>query len=236
MRVIVTRPEDDAASLRGDLERLGHDVIVQPLLLIVRRAGVAIPQLPYQAVLATSANGIRCLPTLGSLRDLPMLTVGQQSLAAAKAAGFTNAEAHGGDVHGLADHVHAVLRPENGPLLYLAGAEVAGDLQAQLTAVGFHCVKVVLYDAVPAQSLGAAGWALKDGRADAVLLYSPRTARIWLSLVKAQGVEDQAASLFTLCLSRNVAVQLPGSWRIHVAEKPDNAAMLGLLEHLAGTV
>jgi hypothetical protein len=39
-----------------------------------------------------------------------------------------------------------------------------------------------LYDAVPAESLGAAEKPLQNCDIDAVLLYSPRSARIWLAL------------------------------------------------------
>ena len=235
MRVIVTRPEEDAGPLCSALQDLGHTVIMAPLLDIVPRKGVSIPALPYQAVVATSANGIRSLGLNPGLRGLPMLTVGPQSLNAALEAGFTRAEAHGGDVDGLAAHIRARLKPDDGPILYLSGAATAGDLHGQLTSAGFHCERVVLYDAVAATGLGAVEAVLRKEAADAVLLYSPRSARVWLKLVEQYGLEAQAARLHSLCLSRNVAAVLLPDWLIHVAEKPENAAMMGLLEQVART-
>jgi uroporphyrinogen-III synthase len=235
MRVIVTRPEEDAGPLRQTLEALGHSVILQPLMTIAPRRDVTIPNLPWQAVVATSANGIRALPDASSLHHLPMLTVGPQSLKAAQDAGFTLAEAHGGDVDGLAAHVIAARRASNGPILYLSGAETAGNLQGQLAAAGFDCRRVVLYDAVPARDLGEAAIALRQHKADAVLLYSPRSARIWSSLAKAAGLSAEAAAVPSLCLSRNVAAALPEGCNALVAEKPENAAMLRLLEELHRT-
>jgi uroporphyrinogen-III synthase len=235
MRVIVTRPEEDAGPLCTALRDLGHEVIMAPLLEIVPREGVSIPAQPFQAVVATSANGIRALGTGSGLRNLPMLTVGPQSLKSARDSGFTRAEAHGGDVDGLAAHIRARLKPDAGPILYLSGAATAGDLHGQLTSAGFHCERVVLYDAITATSLGAAEDALRRREADAVLLYSPRSASVWLKLIEKHGLEAQAARLLSLCLSCNVAAVLPPDWLIHVAEKPENAAMMGLLEQVART-
>jgi len=206
-----------------------------PLLEIRPREGVSIPALPWQAVAVTSANGIRALPEGHKLQHFRVLTVGPQSLKAATAAGL-KAEAHGGDVNGLAAFIRGELTPEAGPILYLSGAETAGDLAAQLTEAGFDCHRVVLYDAAPATTLGAAEDALRAGRLDAVLLYSPRSAKIWRGLVEAAGLAPQAARLRHLCLSRNVAAALPPDWTSGVSESPDEAAILRLLEQSGRTL
>ena len=116
-----------------------------------------------------------------------MLTVGPQSLAAARASGFMQAEAHGGDVTGLAAHMREKLSPAAGPILYLSGAETAGDLAGQLASYGFDCRRIVLYDAVPAPELGPAQAAMAEPSDLAVVLFSPRTARIWRDLVEKAG-------------------------------------------------
>ena len=235
MRIAVTRPEEDAGALRQKLEAMGHAVVMAPLMTIRPRAGTEIPKLPWQAIAVTSANGIRALPAGHGLDTFRVLTVGPQSLKAATAAGL-KAEAHGGDVNGLAAFIRAALDPKAGPILYLSGAETAGDLEGQLTAAGFACHRAVLYDAVPAESLGEAATALGQGALDAVLLYSPRTARIWLGLAKAQGLEAQAAKLRNFCLSRNVASVLPEAWDRRVPDTPDEQAMLALLAQKTGSL
>ncbi len=235
MRIAVTRPDEDARPLKARLEALGHQVIATPLLSIVARAGVAIPDQPWQAIAVTSANAIRALPQAARLQSIRTLTVGPQSLQAARALGFHDAGAHGGDVEGLARHIRETLKPSDGPILYLSGAETSGDLAAQLRSSGFDCMRVVLYDAEPVSSLGRAGDALRAGEIDAVLLYSPRTARIWHGLCFAQGLKTEAAVPRYLCLSRNVAAVLPEAWKPHVSVTPDEAAMLVLLEQLPRT-
>ena len=234
MRIAVTRPAEDLGPLQAKLEAMGHEVIAAPLMAIAPRDGIAIPDRPWQAIVATSANGIRALPDPGRLLTIRTLTVGPQSLKAARAAGFP-AEAHGGDVDGLARFITAHLDPAAGPILYLSGAETAGDLAALLKEAGFDCHRVILYDAVPASSLGPVEPALRDHRLDAVLLYSPRTARIWLRLVDEAGLAEQAKLVRHFCLSSNVARVLPAHWPNSVAERPDEAAMLGMLEETART-
>ena len=236
MHIIVTRPVADAATLTARLEALGHTVTVVPLLRIVAREGVEIPDLDYQLAVATSANGIRSLIANDRLKSLRMLTVGPQSLAAAHLAGFTRAEAQGGDVDGLTAFISANFKPDAGPVLYLSGAETSGGLQASLQNLGFTVDRLTLYDAVPAETLGAVAQAIKIGAADGVLLYSPRTARQWAALVQQHGLEAQAARLTHFCLSASVAASLPEDWPRAIANSPHDAAMLALLEQTPRTV
>jgi uroporphyrinogen-III synthase len=225
MKLVVTRPEEDASTLASLLEARGHQVISIPLLRIVPRENAAIPARSYAAVLVTSANAIRSLKNPETFRDTPLYIVGPQSLAAAKAAGFSKAEAHGGDVSGLARFVVENLKPSSKPLLYLSGAETSGDLAGALESEGFEVDRVVLYDAVPAASVDEEAI---DG-ADGVLIYSPRTARIWASLVP----ENVAQTITHYCLSHNVAKALPQPRRILVADSPNESAMLALLDRRA---
>jgi uroporphyrinogen-III synthase len=235
MHLIVTRPEEDAGPLKSRLEALGHEVTLAPLLRIVAREGIDIPDLDYQLAVATSANGVRSLQANDHVKSIRILTVGPQSLKAAQESGFGHAEAQGGDVARLAAYIIANFRPEAGPILYLSGAETAGDLQGNLQTAGFEVDRFTLYDAVPANSLGAAAEELRQQRADAVLLYSPRTARMWAALVDAEDLEDVAAVPLYLCLSENVAAALPDNWHRHVAEAPQDNQMIALLEQIQGT-
>lgn len=235
MRVAVTRPEEDAGTLRAKLEAAGHEVVMAPLLTIAPRQGVVIPKRDWQAIAVTSANGIRALPEGHGLQSFRTLTVGPQSLKAARAAGF-QAEAHGGDVNGLAAFIRAELDPKGGPILYLSGAETAGDLEGQLAAAGFDCHRAVLYDAAPADTLGSAEAALRAGEIDAVLLYSPRSAKIWRKLVEDAGLLEAAGQIRNFCLSRNVASVLPEGWTKAVPATPDEQAMLALLAETEGSL
>jgi uroporphyrinogen-III synthase len=227
MRLIITRPEEDAAALKAKLESRDHIAILAPLLKIVARPGAYVPPLAYQLICTTSANALKYVQVEDRLLAIPLLTVGPQSLSAAQEKGFKFAEAHGGDVHGLAAHASTNFDPQKGPVLYLSGAETSADLQALLMASGFAVERVITYDAL-VHTPNDIATALKG--TDGVLLYSPRSARLWCDLMAKSGLEKQAATPIYFCLSENVANALPRHWQKRVAKTPDEAAMLALLD------
>ena len=160
MRLILTRPEKDARALAEKLRARGHGISIVPLLEIIPRRGVMLPQRSYQAVCITSANGLANAKLVEGLQEVRLLCVGPQSSAAATHAGFRHVEAHGGDVDGLTSFITSHLQPSDGPLLYLSGAATSGDLEGKLRKAGFDVDRIVAYDAenvIPlrARSVGA---------------------------------------------------------------------------------
>lgn len=195
------------------------------------------PGRDYQAVLITSANGARALERraeLAQLRDATAIVVGPASAEAAARAGFVRIEQADGDVHGLVRSTVALLPPGDGPLLYVSGAVTAGDLAAKLQASGFQVDRVVAYEACPAEALPAhCTGAISAGDADGVVLYSPRSARIWASLVAEAGLSRAVAELVHYCLSENVAGALRETLgdgvAVQVARRPNESALLELI-------
>jgi uroporphyrinogen-III synthase len=59
MRVVVTRPRDQAQPLAGRIEALGHEAVLCPLIEIEPLGGTAIDLDPYDWVVVTSPNGAR---------------------------------------------------------------------------------------------------------------------------------------------------------------------------------
>lgn len=237
MRLIVTRPAEDAAPLCRRLAAAGHEPILSPLLEIRPVTGLAIPPGNYQAVLITSANGARVLagrPGIERLKQAVALAVGPASAEAAREAGFGHVVAAGGDVAALARMALATLHPEDGPLLYVSGAVTGGGLASSLAASGFEVDTVIAYEALPAAALPEpCAAALEEGKADGVLLYSPRTARIWVKLVEAAGLVPAAARLTHYCLSGNVAAAvrdgIGDNVPLQVASRPDESALLEMI-------
>jgi uroporphyrinogen-III synthase len=225
MRLLVTRPWHDAQILKPKLEELGHEVITSPLLEIVPRSDIQIPKAPYQLIALTSANAIRCLAgnvLLDRLLHLPMAAVGPQSSAAARQAGFASITEAGGDGVGLARHIIAHAKPEAGPILYLSGLETASEFAGHLERSGFVVERVIAYEARAATALSADA-ALADG----ILLYSPRSARLWLDLAAKERVALDVMMHF--CLSANIAAILPDGLARRIAARPDEDALLEII-------
>lgn len=227
MRLLVTRPIEDGETLKARLEALGHQVILSPLLAIEPRAAIEIPSETYQAVALTSANAIRSLADsahLDGLRHLPVMAVGPQSAAAARQAGFTTITEAGGDGVGLARHMIAALDPQAGPVLYLSGLETASDFTGLLEQGGLTARRVIVYAAKPATMLSP-----EAASAEGVLLYSPRSARLWLDLAKNQAI--RADVMLHFCLSANIAAILPDAFARRVAARPVEDALLEIIGH-----
>ena len=239
---IVTRPPADAGPLIERLAALGHDAIAAPLMDIRFIAEADIPAAPFQAVLVTSANGARALARHAALARLGKtlaVAVGEASGAAARAAGFARVVVADGDVAGLIDVVKSQLRPDDGPLLYASGRQTTGDIGGGLGEAGFTVHRAVLYEAVAATALPrAVRGAMEDGKVDGVLLYSPRTARIWCRLVSAAGLAGRLGALVHYCLSANVKRALAETGcagvPMAVAARPAEVALLALIASAKG--
>ena len=234
MRVLVTRPREDAAELAAALEARGHNVMLEPLLTIEPRDPADWPpgHEAAQALLVTSANGIRAFARSDARRGLPVYAVGAASAAAARDLGFDNVTSAGGDVEDLAALAAARLDPAAGPLLHPAAGKLAGDLQGALSAAGFSVLRAVLYDARPCTALSAAtAEAINQGVIDAVTFFSPRT---FVSLVGAARLEAGCRAIAAVCLSPAVAAALERlSWReVVVAAQPDQTSLLAALDRL----
>lgn len=232
--VVITRPREDAVLLAGRLAARGIDALIEPMLDIVPRPhGEPLDLDGVQAILVTSANGVRALAQATARRDLPLYAVGPASAEAAAACGFAAVEAASGDVAALAALAVERLRPDAGPLLHAAGDHIAGDLAGALETEGFIVGREVLYEARAAAALSPElCGALAAGTVDAALFFSPRSAATFVTLLKAAGLAQSAASLDALCLSDAVAHAAGGvAWRrVAVAERLDQEAVLALLD------
>lgn len=234
-RVLVTRPETEAEELAAALAARGITPVIEPLLEIRFRDAPA-PELDeVQAVLCTSANGVRALARLCPQRDVPVFAVGDATARRARAEKFTRVESAGGTVEDLARLVAARLAAGHGGLLHVAGSEIAGDLAGALRAAGYSVERAVLYDARPAAALSAeAIRMLARGGIDAALFFSPRTAAVFARLAVQAGIADALHSVTAIAISRAAVAALDGvSFReCRVAARPDQAGLLAALDAL----
>jgi uroporphyrinogen-III synthase len=236
MQILITRPREDAERFARQLEAKGHGVLVEPLFTIEPEPD-ATPDLDnVQALLLTSANGARAFASRSERRDLRVFAVGDATADVARALGFSAVESAGGDVDDLARLVRERARPEDGALLHAAGSVVAGDLAGTLGVAGFEVRRVVLYRAEPVAALSdAAIAALREGRIDVAVFFSPRTARQFVNLAEAAGVDSACARVALLGLSPAVVAAAEGiAWAERgAAASPNQAALLAAIDELA---
>jgi uroporphyrinogen-III synthase len=235
---LITRPDEDAEPLAAALGQRGIEVVREPLLAVRPLPGANPDLAGVQALVFTSANGVRAFTSLTSRRDMPAYAVGDATARVAREAGFAKVESAGGTVEDLARLVEAKLDPKQGPLLHAAGSAVAGDLAGRLGKAGFELRRAVVYETETATQLSdETREKLAAGEIGLVLLFSPRTAETFVRLARAAGpaVGAGIGKAIGLALSPAVARVVEAlPWRsLRTADRPELAAMLALVDRAA---
>lgn len=216
MRIVITRALPDADDSAARVNARGGEAIVAPLLHIIPM-GYDTNVEGAQALIFTSIAGVRAFPDAQRMRALRVLTVGDATAAAARAAGFADVHSADGDAAALAKLAAAVLAPEDGPLVHIRGTHVAGDVAGQLEASGFRVDRRIAYTAAIAPALPPTltqAW-------DVALFYSARAAEAFHSL------GGEGAGRTAGCLSQGVADAAGLGWaRMIVAPRPREDALL----------
>ncbi len=230
MRVLVTRPSLSAARTAEKLAARGHRVHIDP--------AIEIEALPFEAdatgvsaIAFTSSNGVRVASAIENLRSIPVFAVGTRTAEVAREMGFGNVGVAAGDVNALGELMAAELSP-GARVLHLAGEDRAGDLAGRLAQNGIRVETRVVYRArVTDRMKPETAVALREGKIDAVLHYSERSAAAFVRLADAAGVGGDIARPRHLCLSSAVAAPLK-LFGIHpeIAAAPEEAALLAVLD------
>lgn len=218
LRVAITRPLPDAERTAERVRAMGAEPVPAPLLTIVPCAYDTNVE-NVQALLFTSANGVRAFPGARRWRAKRVLTVGDATAEAARAAGFAHVRAAEGDVASLAALAKATLDPGAGPLVHIGGEHLAGDLAGSLRSAGFTVERRIAYTA---RAVSAPPPVLSQGL-DIVLFHSARAAETFVAL----GAPN-AEKLTAACLSQAVAdAAAKAPWaRIIVSPAPREEALL----------
>jgi uroporphyrinogen-III synthase len=234
VRLLLTRPEADAARTAAALRIRGHTVAIAPLLRIEPVMDAEIGAGPWAAILVTSANAARAIAAherLAELQALPVLAVGERSAQAMRAVGFVDVSSAEGAASDLTRLAAERLKLGE-PLLYLAGADRSGDIAADLAAQNFLVRTAVVYRAVQANVIPpAAAEALLRG-IDGVLHFSRRSAETYVDVMRHGRLSEPALKKpVHFCLSAQVAEPLAqaGAVDIRIAREPTEAAMLALI-------
>jgi uroporphyrinogen-III synthase len=228
MKVLITRPQEDGKEIARRLAQRGHQALLAPLLTPRFHDGPEPDLKGVQAILATSANGIRAFVRRSDRRDFSVFAVGPQTADEARNCGFTEVRNADGDAKALA--LAATLwAAKKGVLLHVCGEDAPGTLAENLILRGFKVRRCPLYAIEPATSLPDEARAALQARAlDAAMFFSPKSARIFGLLADGLPTEDLTA----LCISPATAQALSPTpfARIAVAAKPNQAAILALLD------
>jgi uroporphyrinogen-III synthase len=185
----------------------GCKVMVDPLLEIEFQDPEFSPE-NIDALAVTSKNGPRAMlnnSRLEGVRQKPLFAVGEGTAQVAREVGFMNVWAAEGNVHSLAELI-LTQRPRQQTILHLAGEKLAGNLATDLQCHNIKLLQPVFYRANAAEKFSATTVkAIRNGKLAAVVLMSPRTAKIFCQLVIRHGLVAYVDNLTAICISRSVA-------------------------------
>ncbi|MEM7508814.1 MAG: uroporphyrinogen-III synthase [Pseudomonadota bacterium] len=233
--ILLTRPLEDsrriADLLIGEGDETGNDSLIWPLFRIDRVISKDPWPASLDALLITSAHGIRGFAAQREARDLPVLCVGARTASVARGLGFKNTFSANGDASALADMARLSGARR---LLHPCGRETTGDLAGALVRTGQKVFQRVVYEAVPAGPPPSPVLAaLRRGAFDAVTIWSPRNARYLAERIGAAG--DWVLGQATLiAISQAAAGPLgkSGFSALRVADAPNANAMVAAIREV----
>lgn len=233
MRILITRPREDAEGVAKILRDLGHEPVIAPLLEIKYLSRPPLNLDHVQALAMTSANGVRAFALRSDERQIPVFSIGDATTRAARAAGFEDVWTADGDVGGLGALLGGSLKAGAGTVLHAAGTALAGDLAGIIEASGLKYRREILYEARKAARLGdKVEEQISAGQINAALIYSPRTGAAFVQLLEVAGLAKSTPSMTVYCLSPAVTDAVSNlSWAaVKTAPAPTQAALIDLIE------
>jgi uroporphyrinogen-III synthase len=197
---------------------MGAEPVVAPLLAIFNRPFD--PGLQgVQALLFTSAAGVRRFANESTARNVPVLAVGDATAMRAKEFGFADVRSAEGDVNALVTLAQAACKPGRGKLLHISAQHTMGDLARALRSHDLEVERRVAYVMRMANGLPPH----YREKLDVILFHSGRAARVF-----AQYGAPNAERTVAACLSEQVAEPIStAKWRkLIVSPAPREDALL----------
>lgn len=229
-RVLITRSQPQADATAAAVANLGYAPYSMPLtqteaLSDGLDAVRALEMDPDSLVVATSARAIDVLQAAGLepwIAKQRWAVVGERSGDRVRALGGDLSIPIAMDVAGLVDALDGLSEPR----LYLAAADRKPSLEQR-----FPSMRVIpIYRAVALDGFSADQAAqLASEPPDFVLIFSARGAALLDQAIYQAALRDHLKAMVWLCVSQDVADQVPKGWHVKVAAAPTHEAVLALL-------
>ncbi|MEM1088682.1 MAG: uroporphyrinogen-III synthase, partial [Pseudomonadota bacterium] len=235
-QILVIRSEPGASETIARLQAASYETIKSPVLAIASNPEVDIPDLSeIEALIFTSANGVRAFAQRTESRDHTAWCVGPATAAAAREAGFKRVEQSSGNATDLADYIINRTPPTGKPMLHIANAEAKGHLRKRLTNAGFTIVFCPLYRMTRAIHLSDTALETLISQAPTlVLIHSEKGALAFSELISSLTPQNCTG----VAISHQAAEPLSGSAlkQINIADRPDEDSLMETLQMTVATL
>lgn len=230
--ILITRASEHALPTQKDVQALGCDTLIAPMMDIVPVTDVQPISATTAALIITSRNALTGIKTLQNIETFPLFIVGKETAALFKAAGFNKIVATAEQSADLPRLIKASVAPNAGALVHITSEHAHTEFYDPLLDAGFGIDQRIVYSADAAKQFDAATLkALNDNALNGVVFYSARTAEIFNSLITASGQGGALKRLTAFCLSDAVAAALDkASWKsVITAKSPTHQSMMDSL-------
>lgn len=175
-----------------------YNVLINPLLTIeIFNEPIKVKK--YDAILTTSMQALYFLGKTKVSLDVPLYVVGESSFKVAKNYGFNNIYQGQNQALSLLNIIN------HKTLLYLRGDVIHQDLKGLLK--NYNIKEQIVYKSVPASNFTLDVLrAFKEKRVHGVLVYSTRTAGIFLELCRKNHLSSK--NIVAFCLSESIVQAL----------------------------
>lgn len=232
MRLLITRPEPDASLSSARLEALGHDVLIDPVLVTHFDPG-PLNYLPGDAIVITSKNGLRALLPLchGPIfHETPLFTVGDATASLARDSGFQKVYSASGNVDNLVTLISGFPKTR---LHYICGKDRRGGLENKLRTLGWQVEVAERYHTDFSNELKIETIsALTSQNLDGILLYSQRSALSLQRLIAHHNISYLTNIITYFCLAKSITTvfDTDKGVRLVIADTPTEQSLFAALE------
>jgi uroporphyrinogen-III synthase len=231
MRVIVTRPLDQARHTASRLIAMGHEPIILPLTEIAPLDADLSALDTCDTLVVTSRNAIASLASRTGLHTKPVFAVGAATAEELRRAGFTAVQSANGNAQDLADLVRESL-PAPARIGYPCGQIRSPTLETTLRGAGYTIVAIEVYQThLVSYTTNTLSAVFAVAEPTAVIIMSTANAERLAWLLRNHFPDQTLDFLSFIMISAAVARPLTqaGFPNIAIAEHPTEADVLAAL-------
>lgn len=234
-QILVTRPKEDFKRTADNLAQLGFEALSAPMMDF-NQILFSMPEMAEVAALIfTSANGIRAVKDRAEFKAMACYVVGAQTAKLAAECGFEILGQGAGNVSSLCEVIAQdyLARGFDKPLLHISGVHQAGNLSQSLAELSIATHRLQAYEMQKVADIAVdIEQRLESQTIDAILLYSARSAKIFIEIMKNRQILQKISDIPVFCLSKNIAEALGKPYLTHIyfVDQPDEDALLALMQ------
>jgi len=228
--VLVTRPLAQAKVFAGELKNAGFKTYIAPMLEY-KNIEIDLSNIEkFDSLIFTSSQAIKYFCDICPLRDFLVFTIGDSSAETANKYNFKNINSARGNFKNLikliADNAKKKLIKD---ILYICGEDITHDISQDLAQFNINIIKKIIYKAEYKEILAKEiikAFSNKD--IDIITLFSVRSAKNLLKLIKTNNLIDYLIGVKIVSLSDKIANEIKSFHckDILIADEPNRTSML----------